>query len=352
MKKATKTLTLVLAVLMAGVLLAGCAGGTPAASSAPPAASSEAAASAPASDAPAPAADANKVAVILSGPISDMSWNATAYNGLLEIEKMGAEIAYQENVDNSNLADAMNTYATGGFNIIFLSTNSYEEIGLEVAKDYPDVTFMIINGATTQDNVYSIQVADEHQGFMMGAIAALTTQSQQVGFVGGMEITPIINGQKGFEAGVAYVNENVKANTAMTGSMTDVNGAKEQAKAILDAGADVIAPMADNASLGVLEAAQEAGAKAVGSGASQQEVAPDAVMVEVIKDTAIAYKAAYTMYLEGNLSTTTNKMGVKEGVVFLSDWYAAADDVDQSVKDEVQKIYDELAAGNITIDLA
>ena len=350
-KKALKPIALLLGILLPAVLVSGCGGGasSAAASSAPPAGGASSAASA---ESTATTGEAHKVALILSGPISDMSWNATAYNGLLEIEKTGAEISYQESVDNSTLTDAMNTYATGGFDLIFLSTNSFEEQGLEAAKDYPDVTFMIINGSTTRDNVYSIQVADEHQGFMMGAIAALTCGDGQVGFVGGNEITPIINGGKGFEAGAQYVNPDIVVNSTMTGSMTDVNAAKETAKAMIDNGVTTIAPMADNASLGVLEAAQEGGIYAVASGRNQQEVAPDAVLISVVKDTAIAYKAAYEAYLGGDMAAETYKMGAAEGVVFLSEWYAAADGIDQSIKDEVQKIYDDLAADKITIDLS
>ena len=215
----------------------------------------------------------HKVALILSGPVSDMSWNATAYNGLKEIEKLGAEIAYQENVDNSSLADVINNYATGGYDLIFLSTNGYEDIGLKEAKNYPDVTFFIINGATTVDNVISVQVADEQQGFLMGAISALVAGEGQVGFVGGMEITPIINGSAGFEAGAKHVNESIAINSAMTGSMTDVNAAKETAKAMVGKGVTAISPMADNASLGVLEAAEEAVIFAVASGLNQETVA-------------------------------------------------------------------------------
>lgn len=77
-----------------------------------------------------------RVACILSGPISDMSWNYTAHQGMLRIEQMGAEIAYQENVENSALPDCINTYATDGYDVIILSTNSYEESAMPITKDF------------------------------------------------------------------------------------------------------------------------------------------------------------------------------------------------------------------------
>ena len=139
--------------------------------------------------------DTIRVACLLSGPTSAMSWNYTAHQGLLKIEGMGAEISYQENVENSSLPDCINTYASDGYDMIILSTNSYEEAATSIVKDYPDTQFIIINGQNTSGNVTSYGVADEDQGFLQGAICAAMSQSGTVGFVGAMEITPIFNGR-------------------------------------------------------------------------------------------------------------------------------------------------------------
>ncbi|MEG1994299.1 MAG: BMP family ABC transporter substrate-binding protein, partial [Oscillospiraceae bacterium] len=101
---------------------------------------------APATEGTSGSKDAPKVALIMQGPISDMAWNATAYKGLTEIEKLGAEISYQENVAVTSLADSMRTYANEGFDLIFLSTNSYEDIGKTTAPEFPDTQFVLING--------------------------------------------------------------------------------------------------------------------------------------------------------------------------------------------------------------
>ncbi|MDF2674319.1 MAG: basic rane lipoprotein [Clostridiales bacterium] len=295
-----------------------------------------------------------KVAVILQGAISDMSWNATAYNGLKKIEALGAEISYQENVAISTVADSINTYATEGYNLIFLSTNGYEDAGAQAAPQYPDTQFILINGkASHGDNLISLQIADDQQGFLMGAIAALTSTSKSVGFIGGEEITPIINGKKGFEQGVKYVDPSITVNATLTGNFDNVNQAKETAKAMIETGVDVVAPMANAAALGVLEAAEESGtAKAVGSSVGQEKNAPKSLLIGIGKDTSIAYEAAYKKFIDGTLGKDVLRMGAAEGVVFLTDWYpGASDGVSADVKAEVKKIYDELAGGKITIDL-
>lgn len=292
-----------------------------------------------------------KVGLILSGPISDMSWNATAHKGLMKIKDLGAEVSYQENVANSACAASIQTYADAGYNLIFLSSNIYEETAIQIAQDYPDTTFIIINGDTTKDNICSFKVADEQQGFMQGVVASLATKSKQVGFIGGLNITPIINGQKGFEAGVKYVDESIVINSTLLGSTKDVNNAKETAKAMINKGVDVIAPMADNASLGVMEAAEEKGVHAVAPGIDMDKVAPKATLIGIVKDTSVAYEAAYKVWNNGELPNETTKMGADVGIITLTDWYPAADNLSQDIKSKVMDIYEELKAGKITINL-
>ncbi|HYE80651.1 MAG TPA: BMP family protein [Clostridia bacterium] len=336
-----KVLLLVLALTMVVTLALGCSKTEPA----PAANTSE--------EPAAPETKKMKVSVILSGPISDMSWNATAYNGLKKIEALGAEISYQENVPVSSLADSINTYGSEGYDVVFLSTNSYEDIGAQYAPQYPDTQFILINGkASHGDNLVALQIADEQQGFLMGTAAALMSKTRSVGFVGGSEIPPIINGRKGFEQGAKYIDESVKVNATLIGNMDNVNQAKETAKAIIESGADVVSPMCNAASLGVLQAAEEsASAKTVGSSVGQEKNAPKSMAINIGKDTSIAYETAYKNFLAGKLGKEVVKMGAAEGVIFLTEWFDAAKDVPNDVREKLKVIYNDLAAGKITINL-
>lgn len=346
-----KTLALVLALALS-LSLTACGGSKQDSQPAPAPSTPEATTPAETPTAPEASEDPIRVACILSGPISDMSWNYTAYQGMLKIQDMGAEIAYQENVENSSLPDCINTYAADGYDIVFLSTNSYEEAALSIVGDYPDTQFIIINGGTTDGNVTSYAVADEDQGFMMGALCALMSQTHKVGFVGAMEITPILNGRSGFEQGAKYADPDVEVNAVMTGSFTDVAAAKETAKAMIDAGVDAIAPMCDDAALGVDEAAEEGGIFCVASGEGQESVAPNAVVVAAVKDTSMVYVNAYQDFLDGTLgSKGVSKMGAAEGAVFMSDWYEAGANVSDEVKAQIAEIYNDLTSGKITIEL-
>lgn len=294
-----------------------------------------------------------KVAAIFGGAINDGNWNETQYNGLKNIETAGAEISYMENVSDTDAAEAARTYAAEGFDLIYLTTNSYQDYCTPVAKDFPDTMFIQINGTEITDNFVSVRIADEEQGFMQGVAAALLSKSGKVGFIGGLEINPIKLGSSGFQQGVDYVNAtygtNVEAVRINTGSFTDVNQAKETAISMIESGVDVVAPMANDASAGIMEGAEEKQAMAVGCGIGQEASAPTATQVTVVKDVAIAYDVTFDAFTKGELKATeVEKYGANKGVVFLTDWFAAADD---DVKAKVAETMEKVASGEIEISL-
>lgn len=295
-----------------------------------------------------------KVAAIFGGAINDGNWNETQYNGLKSIESFGAEISYMENVSDTDAAEAARTYASEGYNLVYLTTNSYQDYCTPVAKDFPDTMFVQINGTEITDNFISVRIADEEQGFLQGVAAALLTETGKVGFVGGQEINPIKLGSSGFQQGVDYVNEayglEVEAVRINTGSFTDVNQAKETAISIIEDGADVIAPMANDASTGIMEAGEEKGAMAVGCGLGQEMSAPTATQLIIVKDVAIAYDVTFAAYMEGGLKATeVETYGANKGVVYATDWMGGK--VDDEAKARFQEVVDKMAAGEIEISL-
>lgn len=296
-----------------------------------------------------------RVAAIFGGAINDGNWNETQYNGLKMIGDAGAEIKYMENVSDTDAAEAARTYASDGFDLVYLTTNSYQDYCAPVAKDFPDVQFVQINGTLITDNFLSVRIADEEQGFMQGVIAALLTQTGKAGFVGGQEINPIKLGSSGFQQGVDYANanygSNVEAVRINTGSFTDVNQAKETAISLIEDGCAVVAPMANDASVGIMEGAEEKGAMAVGCGLGQETSAPTATRINVIKDVAIAYTVTYDLFAKGELKPTdaVETYGANKGVVYLTDWMGEG--VDDAVKANVQDAMDKLAKGEISISL-
>lgn len=307
----------------------------------------------PAEQPAAPATDV-QVAAIFGGAINDGNWNETQFNGLEKIKATGASTSYLENVSDTDAAEAARTYASEGYNLIYLTTNSYQDYCSGIADEFKDVKFVQINGTLMKENFISVRIADEEQGFMQGAVAALLSKTGKVGFIGGLEINPIKLGAAGFKQGVEYVNATygtkVEAVLINTGSFTDVNKAKETAISLIEGGCDVVAPMANDASVGVMEAAEAKGVMAIGAGLGQNTSAPTATQIIVVKDVSIAYDVTYAAFQAGTLNATeVETYGANKGVVYLTEWFANAD---ADIQTKSAEIMDKLAKGEITINLA
>lgn len=297
-------------------------------------------------------ASSYKVAMMLAGSISDGGWHYTQYQGIEKITALGAETSWQDNVAYTNASENMISYCEEGYNVIFLSTSNFLEYAQAVAPQYPDVTFFIVSSAVNEGNIRGFLIKDQDQGFMQGVIAALASESKKVGVIGGTEFTPIMNGLAGFEQGVKYIDESIEVVSTFLGNGTDTQLAKETATAMIEDGCDVIAPFCDNASTGVVQACEEKGAYAVGNGVGQDELAPTRLIVSVLKDTSIAIEGVFKLWMEGKLGSDVMSLGADNGVVFLSDWYGAADVLDDSDRQTINEALSKLASGEIVANPA
>src|SRR5207237_1748613 len=128
-----------------------------------------------------------------------------------------------------------------------------------VAKDYPNVNFVIIDGVIDLPNVACL-VFKEHQGsYLVGMIAAMKSQTGTLGFVGGMDIPLIHKFETGYEEGARYVNPKIRILQNYVG-ITDTawnnpSKGRELANAQYEQGADIIFQAAGNSGLGVFDAA-------------------------------------------------------------------------------------------------
>lgn len=358
MKKISKTLALLLSLVMLVALCVGCAdnGGETNPSPTPTETQTE---PTPTQDIPdddvgeeetSRTAEGTKVAYLFASSIGDGGWNYTQYVGLTKIAALGAETSHQESVAYSSAAANLVSYCELGYEVIFLSTSNFLEYVYSMNTDYPDVTFFVISSSENNGNVRGFLIKDQDQGFMQGVIAALLTKTGKVGIVGSSEFTAIRNGLNGFAQGVAYVDESIEVVLSYTGSGTDTALAKETATAMIEDGCDVIAPFCDNASAGVVQACEENDVWCVGNGVDQDTLAPNKMVVSVIKDTSIAVEYAFKLWLNRELQDdVVPSMGADSGVVFLSDYYAGGSALSDEDKAFINETLDKLISGEIVV---
>ncbi len=297
-----------------------------------------------------------KVAALLPGPINDGGWNTSMYESLKHQEEvLGAEIAYTENTPESDYEEIFRTYAESGFTVIFGHGFQFGEAAKKVAPNYPDTVFIVNSSTFTQEpNLGSFLVNDFECGFAQGAIAALTSESDLVAFIGGVEIPPIAAQGAGFVAGAKYINPDIDARLIMTGSFTDIARAKEVASSLIEEGADVLIGDANEAGLGVVEAAEEAGVYTMGCSSDLYEAAPDmkdAILASVVEDTARGHELIIRDVMSGNFVPKNYLIGFKdEGAVTLTSFRDKESLYTAEEMETIMGIIEGLSDGSIDVE--
>ncbi len=289
-----KSKRLLAAGLAASLVLAACGGDdddTPAAEepAAEEPAAEEPAAEEPAADEPAaeepaaeepapePADDMEAFNVGLTfdiGGRGDQSFNDSAAEGIDRAQtELGITFSEAEpNADGSNRAELLQLQADTSALVIGVGFLFAEDVKT-VAAENPDVNFAVIddamldfdNGAVPWgDNISGLTFAEEQGSFLVGAAAALNSQSGTVGFIGGVGGFGLIEKfEAGFTAGAKAVNPDITVIPQYITMAPDFDGffaadrAKEIALAMYDQGADVVYHAAGGSGAGLFEAAKE-----------------------------------------------------------------------------------------------
>jgi basic membrane protein A len=295
-----------------------------------------------------------KIAALLPGPINDGGWNTLMYNSLKHQEEaFGAKIAYTERTPASDYEEIFRGYAESGYTIIFGHGFEFGDPAKKVAPDYPDVTFIINSTNISQEpNLGSFLVYDFQCGFAQGAVAAITSKTGVVGFVGGMEIPPIVNQGKGFVAGAKYVDANINAKYLLTGSFEDIAKAKEMTKSLISEGADVLVADADESNHGIIEAVEEADAYVIGCSGDLYETVPEArdvVLTSVTEDMPLGHELVISHILDGSFKPSNYLIGFADGAVELAPFRDKESELTADQKAQIDKIIKGLKDGSIDV---
>lgn len=290
-----------------------------------------------------------KVALLLSGPISDQGWNASAYNGLVAIEEQfGADISYTESVAQSDIEEVLRNYAIQGYDIIFGHGFEFVDGIMAVHADFPDNIFMLTSSTVfAEPNVGSVTDNGMMKGFLGGVVAATISETNTVAFLGGAEIPPIVDGRDGFIAGAKYINPDIDVRTTLTGNFDNAGQAKETAIALIGNGVDIMMVQADMAGLGAIEAAEDAGTYIIGVNTDQNKLAPNTVITSALANYSIAMVLMVERVIDGQWEPAPAILGVKEGMVDLAPYYGLENELTDEAKETIADARQAIIDGDI-----
>jgi basic membrane protein A len=189
--------------------------------------------------------------------------------------------------DPTSVEPAIRAFAERNYDLVIGVGFEQMPVVERVARDYPNVNFVIIDGNIPLPNVASLLFKEHEGSYLVGMIAAMKSQTGTIGFIGGMDIPLIHKFEVGYEEGAKSVNPaiNVIANyVGVTPAAWNNPGqGKELALAQIGKGADIIFTAAGNSGLGAFDAVEQQNKFVIGVDSDQNWVKPGHVLTSMVK---------------------------------------------------------------------
>lgn len=288
-----------------------------------------------------------RVALLTPGPVSDQSWNAGAYRGLMRIrDSLGARVSHIQTKTPAEFEENFRQYGAQGYDLVFGHGFEFQDAAKRVGPDFPRTAFIVTSATATGENVAGIHFSFADASYLAGMIAGALTRSGTLGAIGGTELPPVRESFVAFEAGAKRVNPRIRLLTSYVGNWDDASAGKEQALAQITRGADVIFQNADAAGLGVFQAAKERqGVYVFGSNSNQNAVAPDVTLGSVVIDLPHAFLTVAREVKDGRFKPRVIELGSGTDVIRLELNAALESRIPPTVRHAVDSVAMQLKAG-------
>lgn len=292
-----------------------------------------------------------RVALITPGSIADAAWNSGAYNGLLQIrDSTGAHVSHVEARTPGEQAEALRTYARQGYQLVFGHGFEFQGPAERIGAEYPRAVFVVTSGerVSATGNVVPMVFGIEEGTYLAGLVAGGMTKSNQIGFIGGIELPPIVRGYQGWLNGARAANPRVESRIVYLNTFDDIAAGREAALAMIRLGVDMLHHNADQAALGMFQAVKESpGVYAFGANADQSVLAPERVLASVVIDLPKAFLAIAREVREGRFTPRVETFGLAGGVLRFDPNPALLSRVPATLLARVRAAADSIVAGTL-----
>lgn len=269
------------------------------------------------------------------GGKGDKSFNDSAYRGLLlAADEMDVTYTEFEPGQDADRETGLRKLAQSGYDLIIGVGFLFSDAIRSVAADYPQAKFACVDfdvrpGEELPPNLAALTFREEEGSFLVGVLAGSFTETDRIGFIGGMDIPLIHRFEAGYVAGAEYANPRVSTRIAYAGSTPQAfaDPAKGKELALLQYGrdVDVIYHAAGSTGNGVIEAAKETGRYAIGVDSNQNYMAPGHVLTSMVKRVDNAVYMTIKSVVEGTFEGGVRELGLAEnGVGYAVDQYNEA----------------------------
>ncbi len=288
------------------------------------------------------------------GKINDKSFNQSAWEGVQKSQADGVAdvVQFIETSDAKDYAKNIAQFGDAGYDVIVTVGFGLGEATAAAAATYPNVRFIGVDQfqAETVAGVSGLNFPEDNAGFLVGALAAMMSESHKIGAVCGTDVVPPVwRFGEGYKAGAAYADEKNGTTTEVfvvyhsdvgfDKTFTDPEWGAQTAKSMMDQGADAVFGCGGLTGNGAITAAAQAGAYAIGVDTDQYLTLPEAAPRML--------SSAMKLITPGvaDLIKAAKEGSIADGNVFGAAGYAPFHDLDSSVPAEVKTMMEEINKG-------
>lgn len=296
-----------------------------------------------------------KVGLVLDkGGKDDKSFNSAAVEGIERARReLGIRAKFVEATDDNSFEPLLRAFASKGYDLIIAIGISQGEALRRAAPRFPGQRFAIVDAEVNAPNVRAL-LFQEHEGsYLVGALAAMSSRSGKIGYIGGMDIPLIRRFELGYEAGARAIDPKVRITSNFVGVTGDAWNnpakAKELALAQYGSGVDVIFGAAGASGSGLFDAAEETGKLAIGVDSNQDWVKPGHVLTSMLKRVDVAVFETIRDALQGRFTAGTVRYGLaNQGVDYSVDPYNEKL-ISPEERVRLEKLKADIVAGRIRV---
>ena len=266
-------------------------------------------------------------------------------------------LAWSSVESDSYRLERLISLADAGYDPIVVRIRDAAALG-NVARQYPNTQFAIVDDSSlsaANRNVTSLLFADHQGSYLVGAIAAQASKTETIGFVGGVQVPLIEKFQVGYVAGARMVKSSIRVLLDYLSEPPDFSGFNDSAKSKAVAsrmyanGADVVYHAAGGSGPGVFQAAQAAGALAIGVDSDEYMTAPEDTKASILTSMLKHVDIAVSAYLQARAAKAPFARVTIFDLALGAVGYSKSNPVVRSFVAMADDLREQIIAGKITV---
>ena len=184
-----------------------------------------------------------RVGYLFPGSVGDYGWVKSHDDGRRAVEEMLGNVTttFVPNVfSGEDVQAAVPMLLEDGVNVIVGASSGHVAALQRLAKDYPDVRFLLSAGFVSDTNLGSYFGRMYQPIYLAGYIAGAQSCTEQLGVVAALPLPQFIRHINAFTLGAQAANPNIKVDVRYVGAFFNPQVEGDLAEELMDNGADVI----------------------------------------------------------------------------------------------------------------